>query len=111
MLSKSSGSDGTRPTTEIEQGYLDPHTADNRSDTWEPSKWKSSMRTIQNTFKLGHSQKPRFKKVAPSHLKLTKKNLEEFLNPEDYQADHNAFVQVRKQPRKLSVPEWIGMLP
>lgn len=51
----------------------------------------------------------RTKKLPASAVPLTKRNLEEFFNP-DYTDVHDAFVRVRPQ-RKVSVHEWLRLLP
>jgi hypothetical protein len=66
-----------------------------------------------------HSKKPlqlvlrklveREKKPPKSQIPLTKRNLEEFHNP-DYTDVHNAFLTVRPG-RKVSVHEWLQLLP
>jgi hypothetical protein len=51
----------------------------------------------------------REKKAPKSHIPLTKRNLEEFHNP-DYTEIHNAFLAIR--PRgQVSVHEWLKLLP
>ena len=47
--------------------------------------------------------------LEPSTIKLTQRNLEEFFNP-DYSEEHDAFHAVQG-PRKVSIPEWIQLLP
>jgi len=51
----------------------------------------------------------REKKIPKSSIPLTKRNLEEFHNP-DYTDVHNAFLTVRPG-RKVSVHEWLQLLP
>ena len=51
----------------------------------------------------------REKKPPKSSIPLTKRNLEEFHNP-DYTDTHDAFLSVRPQ-RKVSVSEWLQLLP
>ena len=51
----------------------------------------------------------REKKVPKSAVPLTKRNLEEFYNP-DYSELHHAFLPVRPQ-RKISISEWLRLLP
>lgn len=51
----------------------------------------------------------REKKLPKSVVPLTKRNLEEFANP-DYTDIHDAFLPVRTQ-RKVSVHEWLQLLP
>ena len=48
-------------------------------------------------------------KIPPSAVPLTKRNLTEFFNP-DYNDEHDAFHKVQG-PRKISIPEWIQLLP
>jgi hypothetical protein len=67
-----------------------------------------------------HSKKPalrtvlrklieREKKLPKSRVPLTKRNLEEFHNP-DFTDVHDAFLAVRPG-RKVSVHEWLQLLP
>jgi hypothetical protein len=51
----------------------------------------------------------REKKLPKSQVPLTKRNLEEFFNP-DFTDTHDAFLAVRPQ-RKISVHEWLQLLP
>jgi hypothetical protein len=48
-------------------------------------------------------------KLPPSTIPLTERNLTELFNP-DYNDEHDAFHKVRG-PRKISIPEWIQLLP
>jgi hypothetical protein len=48
-------------------------------------------------------------KIPKSSIPLTQRNLEEFFNP-DYSDEHHAFHPVQG-PRKVSVSEWIQLLP
>jgi hypothetical protein len=48
-------------------------------------------------------------KLPKSTVPLTERNLTEFFNP-DYNDEHDAFHKVQS-PRKISIPEWIQLLP
>lgn len=47
--------------------------------------------------------------LPPSLVPLTERNLTELFNP-DYCDEHDAFHEVRG-PRKISIPEWLQLLP
>jgi hypothetical protein len=49
------------------------------------------------------------RKIPKSSVPLTRRNLEEFANP-DYTEIHDAFLGFRPQ-RKISVHEWLQLLP
>ena len=51
----------------------------------------------------------RKQKLPRSPVPLTERNLTEFFNP-DYDDEHDAFHPVQR-PRKVSVSEWIQLLP
>lgn len=74
--------------------YCDPHT---------PAHPKKSFESLFKRLTT------REKKVPASNVPLTKRNLEEFHNP-DYTDIHNAFLTVRPQ-RKVSIHEWLQLLP
>jgi hypothetical protein len=76
-------------------GYIDPHhPCDHRS------RWKAFL----DKFHLSKQEK-----LPPSPVPLTERNLTEFGNP-DYLDEHDAFHKVRG-PRKISISEWIQLLP
>lgn len=74
--------------------YDDPHT---------PLHPKKSLGTLLKNLAI------REPKIPKSSVPLTKRNLEEFHNP-DYTDIHDAFLPVRPQ-RKISIPEWLQLLP
>lgn len=48
-------------------------------------------------------------KLPKSTVRLTERNLTEFFNP-DYNDEHDAFHKVQG-PRKVSISEWLRLLP
>ena len=48
-------------------------------------------------------------KLPKSEIKLTERNLTEFFN-KDYNPEHDAFHEFRG-PRKISVSEWLQLIP
>lgn len=48
-------------------------------------------------------------KIPKSLVPLTERNLTELFNP-DYCDEHHAFHEFRS-PRKISIPEWLQLLP
>ena len=74
--------------------YDDPHT---------PLHPKKPLESLLKKFAS------REKKLPKSSIPLTRRNLEEFHNP-DYTEIHDAFLGVRPQ-RKVSVPKWLQLLP
>ena len=63
---------------------------------------------IKQVFKKLAGKDPE-SKLPKSTIKLTERNLTEFFNP-DYNDEHDAFHKVQG-PRKVSIPEWIQLLP
>lgn len=81
------------------RGYIDP----NKIDPDHPckrSKWQAFKEKL-------HRSKD--EKLPETRVLLTERNLTEFFNP-DYCDEHDAFHQVHG-PRKISVSEWIQLLP
>jgi hypothetical protein len=74
--------------------YDDPHT---------PLHHKKSLQSLLRKLTEREKSPPK------SSIPLTRRNLEEFHNP-DYSDTHDAFVKVRPQ-RKVSVHEWLQLLP
>lgn len=62
--------------------------------------WKALKAIFKKKQKI-----PKPKSLIP----LTQRNVEEFFNP-DYNDEHDAFHRFQG-PRKISVPEWIQLLP
>jgi hypothetical protein len=63
---------------------------------------------IRQVFKKLAGKDPE-SKIPPPTIPLTERNLTEFFNP-DYSDEHNAFHKLQG-PRKISIPEWIQLLP
>ena len=83
----------------IVSAYDDPHTP-------LRSKTIITKKPLGSLFKKLTSRQ---KKLPKSAIPLTRRNLEEFHNP-DYTDIHDAFLAVRPQ-RKVSVHEWLQLLP
>lgn len=87
-------------TAQLHGAYDDPHT---------PLHPKKPLHTLLKRLTV------REKKPPKSRIPLTRRNLEEFHNPNfkpDYDPDHvrDAFLTVRSQ-REISVHEWLQLLP
>jgi hypothetical protein len=67
----------------------------------ESSGWRKLLRRL--------SRRDSTSKLPPSPVRLTERNLTEFFNP-DFNDEHDAFHRVQG-PRKISIPEWIQLLP
>jgi len=90
---------------------MENHKADaGRSSSIDPNKippnppkkrWKRVFRKL--------SKRDSDPKLSPSTIRLTERNLTEFFNP-DYNDEHDAFHRV-PGCRKISIPEWIQLLP
>jgi len=81
-------------------GYIDPHKIDPDHPYNHRSRWKALL----DKFHLSREEK-----IPSSPIPLTERNLTEFGNS-DYKDEHDAFHKVRS-PRKISVSEWIQLLP
>jgi len=97
MLSVNKLEDGAAVAT---RGYIDPH----KSDPDQPGR-----RTRWQAFKEKLHRSKEEKALPGARILLTERNLTEFFNP-DYCDEHDAYNSVRG-PRKLSVHEWIQLLP
>jgi hypothetical protein len=80
--------------------YEDPNT---------PLHPKRSQKVLGLLLKKFTERASQGKKVSKSPVPLTKRNLEEFANP-DYSDIHDAFLGIRPQ-RKVSIHEWLQLLP
>lgn len=101
-LSSSAGRDAERlsaPSSPI--SYDDPNKP-SASELQQKRIWTRLLKRFRPS-KEHHAQLP------PSLVPLTERNLTEFFNP-DYTDEHDAFHQVRG-PRKISIPEWLQLLP
>jgi hypothetical protein len=81
-------------------GYIDPH----KIDPDHPCNHRSWWKALLNKFPLSREEK-----LPSSSIPLTERNLTEFGNL-GYSDEHDAFHKVRG-PRKISVSEWIQLLP
>jgi len=82
------------------RGYIDPHKIDPDQPV-RRSKWQAFKEKLY---------RPREERTLPeARILLTERNLTEFFNP-DYCDEHDAYNPVHG-PRKLSISEWIQLLP
>lgn len=84
-----------------QMAYEDPNTPQH------PKKPQKVLGVLLKKFTERASQGKKTADKSP--IPLTKRNLEEFANP-DYSDIHDAFLGIRPQ-RKVSVHEWLQLLP
>ena len=89
------------PSDACRDRNVDPNRPDLSLSSRPTSKWK----TLLTKLKISKAKD----NIEPSPVKLTQRNLEEYFNP-DFIDEHDAFHRIQR-PRKISIPEWIQLLP
>ncbi len=92
----------TITTDTVNHPYEDPSSPTHPPESLQKRRWKKFLRRLVKPSKS--SARP-----PQTNILLTERNLTEFFDPA-YNDEHDAFHSVRSS-RKLSIPEWLQLLP